>query len=135
MSDIIPTIDYFRLFSYFEACSYTVTNEIDQTDSGRLTFNIRSTDTFAYCYMIFFQKDKQLRKLPIFSCNLVHARETIVFFEIVTFLLSFFEKRKWRVKVHNRIKIMALISQSNVICFYYGDQPQATNLNQKIRYR
>ena len=80
MSDIISTIDYFRLFSYFEACSYTVTNEIDQTDSGRLTFNIPSTDTFAYCYMIFVQKDKQLRKLPIFSCNLVRARETIVFF-------------------------------------------------------
>ena len=66
MSDIIPTIDYFRLFSYFEACSYTVTNEIDQTDSGRLTFNIRSTDTFAYCYMIFFQKDKQLRNYQSF---------------------------------------------------------------------
>ena len=79
MSDIISIIDYFRLFSYFEACSYRAINGIDQTNSGRLTYNIRSTDTFAYCYMIFVQKAKQLRKLPIFSFNLVRTQETIAF--------------------------------------------------------
>ena len=76
-------------------------NGIDQTDSGWLTYNIQSTDTFAYCYMIFVEKAKQLRKLPIFLFNLVRTQEKIVFLK-VTFPLSFFEKGKWR---HNRIKL------------------------------
>ena len=56
------SIDYFRLFSYSEACWYTVISGIDQTDIERLTYNIWSTDTFVYYYKIFVQKPKQLRK-------------------------------------------------------------------------